>query len=53
MLLRDGGVELSLCVCLDASQEVNTFVGYPRGIEMIERAKQILFSMGYEFIGDA
>ena len=52
-LLKDGGVELPLCVCLDASQEVNTFFGYPRGIQMIERAKQILFCMGYKFIGDA
>jgi hypothetical protein len=49
--LKDSGVEFSLC--LDASQKVNTFFGYPRGIEMIERAKQTLFSMGYEFVRDA
>jgi hypothetical protein len=50
---KDGGVGLSFGLGLDSSQEVNTFFGYSRGIQMIERAKQILFSMGHEFVRDA
>ena len=51
--MRHSGVELTLRLCLDVSQEINAFLGYSQGIQMVERAKKILLSMGYEFVRNA
>ena len=46
-------MEPSLHLCLDVSQEINAFLCYSRGIQMIDSAKKILLSMSYEFVRNA
>jgi hypothetical protein len=51
--LRHSGLEFTLCLCLHVSQEIGAFLGYSARVQMIKRAKKILFAMGHKFISDA